>query len=513
MSTRRSRRLTACPSKKKTPHHSEEEAGFPSSGTPTPGPMLSVNPDFNDGPAGEAEADTSMPDADVQSISSDPITPPPAPAKKTRKHSPEPSISLDSDELTAPAKKPKKKKKVAHLSPAPEDRPLVLMILRAEGVGQQREILSHATTFDDALAIIHSTIGCKDIPIKPVLTYKLSNAAAKVLPINLGSAKDWAGCLQEVAAAEGKKIISVEIQVAVQYIVSLRAKLGIKLARQPKGRGKQAKMQILDLEHAESGDDDFDDSVGIMDKEKKFLEQLQAQHGHCQLCRPSKSCKIDVSGNHCPLSNGQLRGWALALATGTHNVTLKTPPNNQLFGMFFKNSLKATPSASTSTVAPPPFALPPYMAMNPMNLYAFMPWAMPGMPAASPFNGNLSTPVTPTPIPPTSHASGSKLTPAFPSSDPPDMGAVNPYPGMTEFLEQLDGYEPQRRLFNCISKFEELDFYHIDEIAALETPQELARVAEITLGNANYIMKQVKGQIKCVDRERKASGASGASTT
>src|ERR1700761_2779183 len=93
-------------------------------------------------------------------------------------------------------------------------------------------------------------------------------------------------------------------------------------ARRGRGRGavgKAKKIQILDLDHAGSGDDDFDPDLGIMAKETKFVEQLQKHHGFCQLCGPSKSCKIDQAANHVQLSNNQLRGWARSLVRTPHH--------------------------------------------------------------------------------------------------------------------------------------------------------------------------------------------------
>ncbi|KAJ7739743.1 hypothetical protein B0H14DRAFT_2638202 [Mycena olivaceomarginata] len=159
----------------------------------------------------------------------------------------------------------------------------------------------------------------RNIAVKPVLTYKLSNATKSTEAVCLGSDADWEGCLKSVTAAEKpSKPISVKINIteqSVQYIASLHVKLKIKLPSAvgaKTGRGKQ-KIQIMDLEHAESGDDDFDDGLGIMEKEKKRLGELQGKYSRCQLCCPDKACKVDVNGNHCRLSNNQLRAWSMAL--------------------------------------------------------------------------------------------------------------------------------------------------------------------------------------------------------
>ncbi|KAJ7936287.1 hypothetical protein B0H13DRAFT_2304004 [Mycena leptocephala] len=146
---------------------------------------------------------------------------------------------------------------------------------RSNQCGTQREILKHSTLFDEALAVIYGTIGCADIPKKPLLSCKLSNAAVKAPAINLGSAKDWEGCLEDMTGVQKKKKIQVSVSIIVtdQYMVSLRAKIGLNnLGAVHKGKSK--KLLILDLEHASSGDDDFDDGLGIMEKETNYNSRL-----------------------------------------------------------------------------------------------------------------------------------------------------------------------------------------------------------------------------------------------
>ncbi|KAJ7934980.1 hypothetical protein B0H13DRAFT_2477611 [Mycena leptocephala] len=64
---------------------------------------------------------------------------------------------------------------------------LVLSVPRASEPGNQRITLTHATHFNEALAVIHSTVGCTDVAHKPVLTYKLSTATAKVPATSLST--------------------------------------------------------------------------------------------------------------------------------------------------------------------------------------------------------------------------------------------------------------------------------------------------------------------------------------
>lgn len=288
-------------------------------------------------------------------------------------------------------------------------------------------------------------------------------------------------------------------------MISLRAKLGLKSAG---AKPKKGKLPMLDLEHAESGDDDFDDGLGIMDKEVKCLEQLQNHHGRCQRCGPSLSCKIDRAGNHHQLTNPQLRGWARSLvrldffiiafvftnlqAAGTHKVTLNNPPQDDLFGMFYKIS-------ATAPIAAPEH--PTFPGMGQYMGYPFMPpWAMQGPPAGGVFSGS---PVTPSPAVSrpshTSHASTSTL-PAFPSSDPPDMGARNPYTEIPEFIRQLHEYYPQRNLVHYIDRFGDLDFYNIDEIAKLGGPDNLVDLIGITHGNAQFLLEKIGAEMKRTDR-------------
>jgi hypothetical protein len=153
--------------------------------------------------------------------------------------------------------------------------------------------------------------------MKLKLVYKLSNVTAKAGCIGLTSNVNWDGLLDDIITA-GKKDVKVHIymmeQVSLvmclcrflsisysQYIASLWAKLSIKPMR-PKQKGK-SKIQILDLEHKGSGDNnDFNECLGIMEKEKQLLEQLGTKLGNCQLCRPGKMCKITT---HHKLSNIQ----------------------------------------------------------------------------------------------------------------------------------------------------------------------------------------------------------------
>ena len=96
-------------------------------------------------------------------------------------------------------------------------------------------------------------------------------------------------------------------------MASLHAK-GKKGGKSMKKGGKsKMKQTILDLDNSDNSDNDDDDDVGIMEKEKRSIAELQRALSRCQLCGPTKFCKIGKNGQHVTLTFHQLRGWALAL--------------------------------------------------------------------------------------------------------------------------------------------------------------------------------------------------------
>lgn len=82
---------------------------------------------------------------------------------------------------------------------------LVLLVPQASSEGSKRVSANLPLSFQDALEIIHDTIGCSSVSRKPALSYKLSTATQKAKPVDLCSDVDWQGCLEDVIAAENKK--------------------------------------------------------------------------------------------------------------------------------------------------------------------------------------------------------------------------------------------------------------------------------------------------------------------
>jgi hypothetical protein len=272
---------------------------------------------------------------------------------------------------------------------------------------------------------------------------------------------------------------------------------GKKLTR----KAKQA--AILDLDNSDDDDDDDSNEGGLMEKERKSIEELRQRLSKCQLCGPTKFCKIGKGGQHVALTFNQLRGWALALviliqfaimtelhalqASGTHQVTLHTPPKGDLFAVFHSDhSSTAVPGPSTTTNMPPmPMIGPPGGVFNP---YAFMPppWFMPSGAAPLPY------PATPVPQP--------SLIDTTPSSDPFDDIGPNHYPETLAFFTMLDQKHPRRKLLQCGHDFEQMDFYHINEIAKISAERLSSAEFGLTAGNAQFISETLKAEVKRIDR-------------
>jgi hypothetical protein len=86
------------------------------------------------------------------------------------------------------------------------------MIPAAATDGNQRVPMKPTFSFEDALEIIHETIGCVGVGRKPTLAYKFSTAKQNAMTISLCNDVDWEGLVTDaVAKMKTKKDISVEI--------------------------------------------------------------------------------------------------------------------------------------------------------------------------------------------------------------------------------------------------------------------------------------------------------------
>ena len=83
------------------------------------------------------------------------------------------------------------------------------------GDANKHKTVTATYKFDDALGLIHETIGCADVMRKPELSYKLSDSAQKSSAIGLESEEDWAGLCEEVVARQRKKKITISVEIIV----------------------------------------------------------------------------------------------------------------------------------------------------------------------------------------------------------------------------------------------------------------------------------------------------------
>jgi hypothetical protein len=127
------------------------------------------------------------------------------------------------------------------------------MIPEAATEGNQRVSIKSSASFDDAIELMHETIGCVAVERKPTLAYKFSTANKTASTINLRTETDWEGLMTDVLAKmKTKKDISINIFVLpenvsipficfsaisyLQYMVSLRAKNKKKAQATKKGK-------------------------------------------------------------------------------------------------------------------------------------------------------------------------------------------------------------------------------------------------------------------------------------
>lgn len=71
-------------------------------------------------------------------------------------------------------------------------------------LGSQRITLDTNSVSKDVITAIHDALGCTNVKIKPIMTYKLTSATAKTPAIRLSSESDWDGVIGEVRAAYAK---------------------------------------------------------------------------------------------------------------------------------------------------------------------------------------------------------------------------------------------------------------------------------------------------------------------
>ncbi|THU75882.1 hypothetical protein K435DRAFT_880029 [Dendrothele bispora CBS 962.96] len=96
-----------------------------------------------------------------------------------------------------------------------------------------------------------------------------------------------------------------------------------------------------------------------------------------------------------------------------------------------------------------------------------------------------------TPSAPRPNHATHRSSPEFPSSDPYDETEANPYPTIDSFLLALSSREPRRALLQYIQKFEDADYYNIDQLARCTKEFLTGPKIEMTDGNAEFVLISV----------------------
>jgi len=308
----------------------------------------------------------------------------------------------------------------------------------------------------------------------------------------------------------------------LQYMRSLRAR-NKKSGPVSRAKGKKKEpVRILDLDHDDDGNDGEEEGPDdLMMKEMKHLELLEKALAGCVRCGPEKFCKIDKGGNHIHLSFNQRRGWANALvstyltvfnlfltahlqALGTHGVTLKTPPKSMLFACFQKmpadEPVSSVNSGQLNTVSPfgpamqhtmlPSSSLPAAFQLGPYQVPQIaLPWIFPQQLSSASTNAL-----------PDAHATRRTHSNRTDSSNP-DLE----FPMISDFLASLVGKYPRRAaLAYSATRFEALDFYNINEIADFTEDRLTGTEFELSPGNAQFLIQEVKAEMKRMRGRKRA---------
>ncbi|KAJ7029558.1 hypothetical protein C8F04DRAFT_1116199 [Mycena alexandri] len=347
---------------------------------------------------------------------------------------------------------------------------LVFMIPAATSKGNQR--------------VMYETIGCVTIPRKPTLAYKLSTSNVKTPTINLQTDDDWSGLITDATAkVKAKKDVSVMIT----YMFSLCDK---HKKSAPKVKEKKGKMAIMDLENDDS-DAENDDDVDLAGAEKEAMLKLEKEYGNCVKCGPGHLCKIDRNGNHVALSFPQRRGWCISLACGTKKVTVKTPPEGDLFSMFHGKGKATSPAPGPAQLAYPGWYPP---LMQPLG------FSMPGFPGYPP---------PPCLQPPPAPQFRSPRRPML-SSDPADeLGVL--YRSIIAFINHLVNLHPERQglgdVGDALNTFRFFDISKIIDLTAADLGTDqfgnavgTAVLITAALGDAQFLVKHVKKEVKRLEK-------------
>ncbi|THV03149.1 hypothetical protein K435DRAFT_792033 [Dendrothele bispora CBS 962.96] len=91
-------------------------------------------------------------------------------------------------------------------------------------------------------------------------------------------------------------------------------------------------------------------------------------------------------------------------------------------------------------------------------------------------------------------------SPEIPSSDPYNETEPNPYPAIDDFLSALTQKEPRRGLLQYIQKFEDADYYNIDQLARCTKDFMTGPKIGMTDSNAEFVLTEAEKKVNLVNR-------------
>ncbi|KAF8873645.1 hypothetical protein CPB84DRAFT_1853946 [Gymnopilus junonius] len=365
-------------------------------------------------------------------------------------------------------------------------KPKIAFILPcADSEAMQHIPINWNSSFEEVVEWVHEALQCTNIVKKPILLYKLPSAKQKQNPFSLSMVEDWEGCrdviMDEVAKKKRNDMGTIQVSIELgpeNYLESL-----------PSKNKKKKPAPLLDLDNEDDyGLEDVqndEEGLSLLELKDKQLEIQQCHLSHCQCCGTDVFCKIDKTGTHISLSMPQRRAWANALALQTHGVTLHTPPTGRLFTEFHSNQKGSHSQAPSAGPGPSggPFGQPPgwnnMYSMPPIPYYFHQPFPPQGMGAGPP-----------QPSLPDQNKSTSLQSDSGPGEEQ--------YPGIYGFFSELVNANHDRPdLQDVADRFIQQDVKMLREVAALDETF-LCEHFSLTIGNAKFILLEVKREIQCI---------------
>jgi hypothetical protein len=280
--------------------------------------------------------------------------------------------------------------------------------------------------------------------------------------------------------------------------------------------------------------DDIEDHGSLRGLEKVKFDELNADLRSCQTCGTSTLCKINLHRKHGNVTFNMLRTWALMMvcptrdrdcsllcnlqASGAKGVTIKNPPELPMFAQFHANMTgderaesRRGPSAGTSR-----FDLrhnsrydqhhDGYHHQHYESHYdpRYDPRYDPHTPHYERRPPHYNTAQdSPTPRRPALREPSLVGDDLMPSSDLPDV-EDNPYPLISDFIQQLALANPGKRFEPLLEYCEREEFSHINELKDV-APQDLVQKAQVSEGAAELTCKRIASVMQKM-RDAKGKG-------